>query len=427
MVTEGPLTATQIYEQITGGEGTQSLADAQDSASQLTQRMIDRASRINALRAKTMSGWQGGAGDTAADATAPLIQAAMDDAIHLQNAQSAVGAQMGAFGTAKNSVKPVAAQPPQITADDLYNALTGDGKSYQTKVAGWQADSQANIDAFRAYHSASTTNGGQMPAQYAQLTDSGAPISLDTGTPPPAKTTGTTTGTDTGRRGQDRQRTQQPGQTQYRPSTQAGQNQTGRNQTGQNQVGQDQVGQDQVGQDQVGQDQVGSRRPGGVAPDGTHADSFVPKPVMPPAASSGYQFGPTGQPISSLGPGGFGPYGGSGEFGPGTGYPTAGYGPGSGTGGYRGTGSGAVNGPGSGAGRGMLGENVAGGRPGAAGAAGGRGANGMPMGHGPGGGKKEEDKEKKAAAYLRNPDPDGTFGGDIEKPVPPVIGEKPQH
>ena len=36
--------------------------------------------------------------------------------------------------------------------------------------------------------------------------------------------------------------------------------------------------------------------------------------VMPPAASPSYQFGPTGQPINSLGPG-FGPYG-SGEFGP---------------------------------------------------------------------------------------------------------------
>jgi hypothetical protein len=420
MATEGPLTASQIYEQITGGTGTQSLSDAQSITADMTKLMVERASKINSLRKKTMSGWQGSAGEAAADSTMPLVQAAQDDAIHLQNAQSAVGAQMGAFGTAKNSVKPVAAQPPDITADDLYNTLAGDGKSYQTKVAGWQADSQASIDAFRSYHSASTTNGGQMPAQYAQLTDSGAPITLDTGTP----ATGKTTGTDTGRREQDRQRTQPPGipdQTQYRPGTQTGQNQTSQNQTGQN---------------QVGQDQVGGRTPGATTPstsDDTHANSYVPQPVMPPAASTGYQFGPTGQPLNSLGPGGFGPYG-SGEFGPGTGYTPGGYGTGSGSGGYRGTGSGAVNepgargvGPGSGSGRGVVGENLAGGRPGAAGAAGGRGANGMPMGHGPGGGKKEEDKEKKAAAYLRNPDPDGTFGGDIEKPVPPVIGEKPKN
>ena len=48
----------------------------------------------------------------------------------------------------------------------------------------------------------------------------------------------------------------------------------------------------------------------------------------------------------------------------------------------------------------------------------------MPMGSPAGGrGGKEEDKEKKAAGYLRNPDPDETFGGFVEKPMPPVIGE----
>jgi len=416
MAEEGPLTAAQIYEQITGGAGTQSLSNAQSIAVDMTNLMIERASKINALRKKTMSGWQGGAGDAAADSTMPLVQAAQDDAVHLQNAQTAVGAQMDAFGTAKNSVKPVPASPPQMTSDDIAVVLYGSGDPYATKVASWQADSQANIDAFSAYHSASNTNGGQMPAQYAQLTDSGAPITLDTGT----STAGKTTGTDTGQRTQDGRQTRQPttpNQTQYRPNTQTGQNQTGQNQTG--------------------QDQVGGRTPGATTPstsDDTHANSYVPKPVMPPAASTGYQFGPTGQPINSLGPGGLAPYG-TGEFGPGNGYSqgSGSYGSGSGTGGYRGTGtgSGSVNEPGargpgagSGSGRGALGENVAGGRPGAAGTAGGRGANGMPMGAGAGKGKKEEDKEKKAAAYLRNPDPDDTFGGTEEKPMPPVIGEK---
>ncbi|MGW4057325.1 PPE domain-containing protein [Amycolatopsis sp. NPDC004747] len=433
MVAEGPLTAAQIYEQLTGGNGTQSLADAHDSAGQLTQRMIDRASRINALRAKTMSGWQGGAGDTAADSTAPLIQAAMDDAVHLKNAQTAVSDQMGAFGTAKNSVKPVPAQPPAITAADLVDTFAGDGKSYQTKVASWQADSQANIDAFRIYHSTSITNGAQMPAQYAQLTDSGAPVTLDTGTPTPRTTTpGTTTGTDTGRRTQDGRQTQQPAvppQTQYRPDTQAG-----RNQTGQIPAGQHQVGNQTPGPITPGATTPGTTTPG--ASDGTHANSYVPKPIMPPAANSGYQFGPTGQPGSTFGPYGTGDFGpGTGGYGPGAGSGYGGYGPGSGSGsgsGYRGTGSGPVNEPGArglgsgpGSGRGVLGQGVAGGRAGAAGAAGGRGVNGMPMGVGAG--KKEEDKEKKTADYLRNPDPDGTFGGDIEKPVPPVIGDKPKN
>ncbi|MEV4051677.1 hypothetical protein AB0J55_10860 [Amycolatopsis sp. NPDC049688] len=46
------------------------------------------------------------------------------------------------------------------------------------------------------------------------------------------------------------------------------------------------------------------------------------------------------------------------------------------------------------------------------------------MGTPVGGRGKDEDREKKRAPYLQNPDPDETFGGFTEKPMPPVIGEK---
>ncbi|WP_284750507.1 PPE domain-containing protein [Amycolatopsis sp. RTGN1] len=398
------MTAAQIYEQITGGEGTGSLADAHDSATQLTARMVERAQRISSLRAKTMSGWQGGAGNSAADATLPLVQAAADDAVHLETAQTAVGAQMDAFGTAKNSVKPVPPQPPEITPVDVLHAINGDGVgSYQTKVAGWQADSQANIDAFSAYHSASGTNGGQMPAQYAQLADSGAPVGLT-----PRDDAGRKAGpTDTGEWARNPRQPQVPAQ-QSRQTVQPGQNQVQNQNLTQNQ-----------NQNQF-QNQV--QQPNN--PDSTHANSYVPNPVMLPSAQGGYQFGPTGQFGSEPGGNAFGPGTGGysgGSFGPGTG----GYGtnPGTGTGYRPGATPGAgVRSPGPSTGARMPEERLPGattrGTPGA------RGANGMPMGA-PGGGRggKDEDKEKKSAAYLRNPDPDETFGGFIEKPMPPVIGE----
>lgn len=59
---------------------------------------------------------------------------------------------------------------------------------------------------------------------------------------------------------------------------------------------------------------------------------------------------------------------------------------------------------------------------GGAGAAGARGANGMPMGAGAGKGGKEEDKEKKSASYLLEPDPNALFGYG-GKATPPVIGK----
>ncbi|MEV7039448.1 PPE domain-containing protein [Amycolatopsis sp. NPDC051061] len=424
MVTEGPLTAAQIYEQVTGGEGSQSLSNAERDAGHLTNRMVERAQRISSLRAKTMSGWQGGAGQAAADATLPLVQAAGDDAVHLKTAQAAVGAQMDAFGTAKNSVKPVAPQPPEITSDDVLHVLNGEGfGTYNTKVSGWQADSQANIDAFSAYHSASGTNGGQMPAQYAQLADSGAPIGM---TDRADRTAGPT---DTGEWARNPRQPQVPAQ----QNRQTEQNQVQNHVTNQNQVQNQNQNQNQF------QNQV--QQPATSNTDTTHANSYVPQPVTPPAAQGGYQFGPTGPPGSN--------FGGNNTFGPGAGgYPTSGFGPGTGgygsgtntgtgTGtGYRpgaGTGTGTGAGTGTGPGTGMrnpgastgarIPEERLGGTA-ARGAPGSRGANGMPMGAPAGGrGAKEEDKEKKSAPYLRNPDPDETFGGFIEKPMPPVIGE----
>lgn len=370
MVTEGPLTAAQIYDQITGGEGVGSLADAQDNAGYLTTSMVERAQRISALRAKTASGWQGGAGQSAADATLPLVQAAADDAVHLKNAQTAVGAQMDAFGTAKNSVKPVSPQPPEITSADLLHALSARGiQPYKTKIAGWQADSQANIDAFSAYHSASSTNGEQMPAQYAQLSDSGAPVSMTTpGSDTHSKTAGPT---DTGEWARNPRQPQVPvQQIRQQPGQDQNQNQTPSQNHYQNQS----------------QNQV--QQPGTSNPDNTHANSYVPNPVVPPAAAQGgYQFGPTGQAggNNAFGGGGytsgFGP--GTGGYGSGT---STGTGPGTGTGsgsGYRpgagpGTGPGTgMRGPGAGTGARMPEERLPGGST-ARGAAGARGPTACP-------------------------------------------------
>ncbi|MDS0132539.1 MULTISPECIES: PPE domain-containing protein [unclassified Amycolatopsis] len=420
MATEGPLTAAQIYEQITGGEGVGSLADAQDGARQLTTRMVERAQRINTLRAKTMSGWRGDAGEAAADATLPLVQAAADDAVHLQNAQSAVGAQMDAFGTAKYSVKPVSSQPPELGAEDVVRAISDHGwGSYHAKVARWQADSQANIDAFSAYHSASTSNGGQMPAQYAQLADSGASISM--------QTSGNKTGpTDTGEWARNPRDTQVPSQD--RQTVRPGQNRvTDGNQRQTQQDRQPRPNQVQAGNTNTGTTISGTTHSGNTPSDATHANSYVPKPVLP-AAQGGYEFGPTGQPVSNLTgtnwPGGFGP--GSGPYSGGGYQPSPGM-PGTSTG----TGPGAGNkanqpgprAPGSSTGARLPEERLPGANP-LRGSAGPRGANGLPMGTPLAGrGGKEEDREKKKAPYLQNPDPDETFGGFTEKPMPPVIGE----
>ncbi|WP_414936036.1 PPE domain-containing protein [Amycolatopsis sp. cmx-11-51] len=428
----GPLTAAQIYEQVTGGEGTGSLSEAQARAYNLTVKHHERAQRLTVLAQKTASGWQGGASSAAVDATKPLVEASMDDAMHLARAQSAITAQMGAFGSAKNSVKPVPPEQPQPTAQDAIDLMEGKPVGYFDKVKGYQADSQHNIDTFATYHSASTSNGDELPAQYAQLTDPGGSVTLDDGSSGKPSTKGF---------GEDGR---EPGIGEpYRGPS--GPGATGGPGPGQSDPGQGNAGHSgpqpghgpQPGESQPVQPHPVQPHPGAQQPDdGTRANSYTPpqsNPIVPPAAN--LDFGPTGKPGTGYNPPGtfppgYGPFG-PGTSGPGPGGPgTGGRSPGGPGGGYRGGVPGVPGGPGQPgmggrSGAGMPGEGVGGrGTAGAAGAAGRGGANGMPMAPGAGRGKGEDDKEKKAPAYLQNPDPDETFGGYTEKPMPPVIGEK---
>ncbi|ONF66197.1 hypothetical protein [Amycolatopsis keratiniphila] len=431
----GPLTATQIYEQITGGEGTGSLARAQESAYTLASKHSERLQRITALAQKTASGWQGGASEAAIAATRPLVDAAADDAMHVTIAQNAMTSQTDAFGTTKNSVKPVPPEQPAPTAEDVKALMGGGGTfGYWDRVKAYQADSQHNIDTFASYHSASTANGDELPAQYAQLTDPGGSVTLDEGGGGKPAVKGFGDGSDGREHG-----TGEP----YRgPSGPSGPSTpSGPSGPSAPAPGGAQGGGPQPGQGPQPSQYLGTQHPGHQLPDdGTRANSYTPPqttPVVPPAAN--LDFGPTGKPNPAYNtPGAFPPGYGPGTSGPGV------YGPGGRPPGVPGTtgGPGATGGPGSGAtgrpggtgqqpgmggrsGAGMPGEAMGGrGAAGAAGSAGRGGANGMPMAPGAARGKGEEDKEKKAPAYLQNPDPDETFGGYIEKPMPPVIGEK---
>ncbi|MFF0146536.1 hypothetical protein [Amycolatopsis sulphurea] len=163
--------------------------------------------------------------------------------------------------------------------------------------------------------------------------------------------------------------------------------------------------------------------------DGTRTSSFVP----PSESGPGGRWGGDPTRFSPISPGG----GGSSSHSPGAGSGfSGGFAPGVSGPGGSGTGGG-TSAPGAGSRAGGLGgpgrSTGSGGRVGGGvevpvtrggsgtGAAGARGANGMPMGAAGGKGNKEEDKEKKAASYLLEPDPNALFGYD-GKAVPPVIG-----
>lgn len=442
MAEETPLSAAEIYRQITQGKGTDSLGNAQNINQQLRSQLIDRAMQIRALSTETAEGWTGPASEKAVGAALPLIKAAHADADNVGIADAAIGDQMTAFGTAYNTVVPVSESKPEMTDEQAIAAiLGGDTGGYDRQVAQWSMGSQQNIQAFGTYHQASTSNGDTMPRMYEPLVDPGYPISVaDSGSKPSAPPP---SGPPPG--GSD-------APLPYNPRT-AG-------------PITDVLGGTGGSTDAASPYQPPAPTPGGTElpaaswnqPSGdtsTSASSFAPpsSSTYQPGGGSGYGGNPyAGNPYggddyrsSTRGPLGTGPYGGATTGGePVRGGTTGGYRPGGGAGG--GTGGRAAvpgggtggrgAGPGAGAGERGMGK-VTGSAPPNAGSAsagsgaatrgagstgtGGRGA--MPMGAGAGRGRGGEDEQHQRPDYLTNPDPDETFGPDQGAATPAVIGE----
>ena len=182
MAEETPLSAAQIYDKITGGQGTASLSQSQDIARKLHDQLVERAQEVVTLGKEIGEGWQGPAGEAAAGAAMPLAKAAEADADNLRTAGSAIEQQTTAFGTAYNSVTPVSATKPEMTDEQVARSIFGgDTSAYDRSVAGWRADSRQNVQAFATYHQASTSNGEQLPRMYEPLADPGYPITMTSG------------------------------------------------------------------------------------------------------------------------------------------------------------------------------------------------------------------------------------------------------
>lgn len=412
MQPERCMSAAEIYRELTGGAGAGSLGDTQRAASQLSDHLLDLATRAGTLAALQREAWQGeAANEAAANSCTPLLETAAEDSARLGAVQVVAHEQMSAFQNAKNSVKPVAAQEPGLTDEDVVALLHGDGQKYTDRVTQWQADSQHNVQVFSGYSATSGSNNGRVPAKYAELRDSGAQITLASAEDPVRPGQSRTGGQGGGlhrppssgpgpvERGPEPSPTPSPAPTPRPVPTPGPVRHPG-------------------GQPPVQPPPV--QQPPGWRVPSERDDESVKKQSWPPVPPR-FQPVPSPSPLS-LGQGD-GTGGHSSAFGP-LGYSPGGTG--SGPVSLRG-GAGADSEPGGRSGARVPGESAPG-RGGAGGAPGSSGKNGASMAGplGGKGGKGEEDKEKKAAPYLREADPDEVFGGNEVKPVPPVIGDRPQ-
>ncbi|MYW91159.1 hypothetical protein G3I59_11215 [Amycolatopsis rubida] len=399
--------AAEIYRELTTGSGAGSLGDTQHAASQLSDQLLGLATRVGTLAAYQSEAWQGEvANEASANSCTPLIETSAEDSARLGAVQAIAHEQMSAFQNAKNSVKPVAAQEPGFTDEEVVALLHGDGQKYTDRVTQWQADSQHNVQVFSGYSATSGSNNGRVPAKYAELRDAGAQITLasaeDPAKPGQPRSGGRGGGLhrppSSGPRPVERGPDPSP-----TPSPAPGPPPT-----------------PEPGPVRHPGDQPPVRQPPGWQVPPERADERVEKQSWPPVP-------PRFQPVPSPSPISLGQ--GDGTGGHGSAFGPLGCSPG-------GTGSGPVNlrggagadsEPGGRSGARVPGESASA-RGGAAGAAGSAGKNAASMAGplGGKGGKGEADKEKKAAPYLREADPDEVFGGNEVKPVPPVIGDRPQ-
>lgn len=390
MAEERPISASEIYDSIVGGEGTARLGEAVQAASRLRQLLESSIEELGSLAKRTHEGWQGDAGGLAANQAWLLGMTCGSDRHDVDRAAEAIVAQIDAFASVHRRVLPVPPEPPPITTQGLAAYLAG-GSDYRADLAAYRASAENNVRAFAQYHEASIVNGASIPTELTPLTvPTTEVVRTDTSTLP-AETSSATTEpaiADTSAPHPAREAHDDTPQVSNPVPPEATSDYT---------------------------------RPAassdGAADSGSTATRVTPartagehSPMSTPAAAA--QYPANGKGDASLGnteP----PRGTNDRLADGADKrePVSG---------WRGNSREVPANPRGGL-KGALarpdGRPAAGSQPG-----GSRGPAGVPLGA-TGARRGEEDKERKRPAYLLDPDPDETFAGPRERAVPPVVGE----
>ncbi|WP_432850842.1 hypothetical protein ACQPXB_09130 [Amycolatopsis sp. CA-161197] len=398
----------ELVRRVRGGAGLASLGEAQHiSMSQASEQQGIEAD-TRAIVSRLESAWSGQSGDAARGGLQPLANVATASSTALGTGQNTLTDQAHAFQSTRDSLQEVSDSPPER---GLVDVVTPWDTDVEDQINSRNAAIQQNNQIYQGFTSTSDGHAQRMPTDYGQMSDPQGDFTV--GNPSAATNQNATSAQHST----------------FQPRGSSGGIDGGVSQPGQ--YGAPVTSPYSGGSGSSNHAQLpAAQTPGG---DGTNTAGFVPSTDSTAGGLRG------GGDATRFTPGG--PGGGSSSYGPGTGpgFGSPGFGggftsggPGSGESGAGGRGagmpgagsrSGGLAGPGRSTGAGRLGpmEEPPAGR-GGTGAAGSRGANGMPMGAGGGKGNKEEDKEKKSASYLLEPDPNALFGYD-GKATPPVIGK----
>lgn len=396
----------ELVRRVKAGPGPASLGEAQNASALQAQEQQSIESDTMAAVGRLEAAWSGQSGDAARAGLRPLADVAASASTALNNSQNALTDQSHAFQSTRDSMQDVSDDPPSRGVVDVVTPWDTDTED---QINQRNAAIQQNNQIYQSFTSTSDGHAQKMPTDYGQVPDT-PQGTFAVQQPSTGPDSGIASGTDAGPWSQSSG--QDSGPTSFTSHSGPGNAPAGSS-PGQHQAGGGLGG-------SSGEIEV----PAASTDDSTGTSGFVP-PAEPGTGGSrgtdAVRLGPIGSGSSST-PGTGSGFGGAFVRGaPGSVEPVPGAGSGANTPGT-GSRSGVLGGPGRSTGAGRFGaveEPVVKGGPGTTGA---RGANGVPMGAGAGKGSKEEDKEKKSAPYLLEPDPNALFGYD-GKATPPVIGK----
>jgi hypothetical protein len=398
----------ELVRRVKAGPGPESLGHAQAAGvEQVTEQQGIEADTL-AIVGRLESAWSGPSGDASRAGLRPLADVATSASSAMHDSQNALADQGHAFQSTRDSLQDVSDKPPST---DLLDTLSPWDTDTEDQINKNSAAIAQNKQIYQGFTTTSDGHAQKMPIDYGQVPDS-PDGSYSVQTPTPQQSAGT----------------EQSGSHQSVVGSGVGSSAGAPG---------GQHGAPSSGSSSHDYQGASPHPPAASENGGTETAGYAPPP---PASGTPVGGGPFGPGFSSTGPGGQTASGWAGGYGSGGGFvPGFPGGPGSETGGPGGLGSGARGGmpggsggagtgargpgsPGNSSGAGRLGTTEEPGAGGKAGSSGQRGANGMPIGANGGKGKKEEDKEKKSADYLREADPNALFGYD-GKATPPVIGK----
>lgn len=177
------MSAGHIYRNFTEGRGGEGIASAAAIVKKLVTEYEQQADEIMQLTREMESAWQGEAASAAQWGAEPLADAHRQAAPEIDVAQDLSMRQVGSFGEAKHSVRPL---PPEPTFPDPWMMVTSPdaGATYKDQVAAYNAAVQHNVDVMSAYDGASVYNTTRLPSSYGLLlsdTDSTGVVAEDGG------------------------------------------------------------------------------------------------------------------------------------------------------------------------------------------------------------------------------------------------------